>query len=74
VAESKIRVLGPKEWDGAAEDEYAEATSAETTSPQTTAPPSVAVHSSEKVALRHPIMPVGNGLGGRVVGINSHQL
>jgi spermidine synthase len=35
---------------------------------------SVAVCNSEAVALRHPVMPVGNGFGGRFVRINSHQL
>src|SRR5207253_11479107 len=35
---------------------------------------SVGVRKSETVALRHPVMPVGNGFGGRVVGINSRQL
>jgi EAL domain-containing protein (putative c-di-GMP-specific phosphodiesterase class I) len=35
---------------------------------------SVAVRKSETVALGHPVMPVGDGFGGRVVGINSHQL
>ena len=35
---------------------------------------SVAVCSSEAVALRHPIMPVGNGFSGRGVGVNSRQL
>ena len=35
---------------------------------------SVAVRSSETVALRHPIMPVGNGFGGRLVRVYSRQL
>ena len=35
---------------------------------------SVAVGKSEIVALRHPIMPVGYGFGGRVVGVNGGQL
>ena len=30
--------------------------------------------SSETVALRHPIMPVGNGFGCGGVGVNRHQL
>jgi hypothetical protein len=29
---------------------------------------------SEAVALRHPVMPVANGLVSGLVGINSHQL
>jgi hypothetical protein len=40
VTESKIRVLGPKEWDSAAEDEDAEGAPSETASAQpTSAPP-----------------------------------
>ena len=35
---------------------------------------SAAVRMSETVALPHPVMPVGDGFGGRVVGINSRQL
>lgn len=35
---------------------------------------SAGVRKSETVALPHPVMPVGNGFGGRVVGINSRQL
>jgi hypothetical protein len=35
---------------------------------------SVGVRKSETVALGHPVMPVGDGFCGRVVGINSHQL
>lgn len=35
---------------------------------------SVGVRKSETVALRHRVMPVGNGFGGRVVGINNRQL
>jgi hypothetical protein len=36
---------------------------------------SVGVRSSETIALRHPIMPVGDGFSCRVVvGINSRQL
>ena len=29
---------------------------------------------SEAVALRHPVMPVANGLGSGLVGINGNQL
>jgi hypothetical protein len=32
------------------------------------------VRKSETVALVHPVMPVGDGFGGRDIGINSHQL
>ena len=35
---------------------------------------SAAVRKSETVALRHPIMPVGYGFGGRVVRVNGGQL
>jgi hypothetical protein len=35
---------------------------------------SAAVCNSETIALRHPVMPVGYGFGGRVVRINSGQL
>lgn len=35
---------------------------------------SVGVRRLETVALRHPIMPVGNGFGGRVVRVNGGQL
>ena len=35
---------------------------------------SAGVRKSEAVALCHPIMPVGDGFGGRVVRINSRQL
>ena len=35
---------------------------------------SVAVRSSETVALCHPIMPVGNGFGGGGVGFDGRQL
>ena len=35
---------------------------------------SAAVRMSETVALPHPVMPVGDGFGGRVVGINIRQL
>jgi hypothetical protein len=35
---------------------------------------SVGVRKSETVALGHPVMPVGDGFCGRIVGINSHQL
>ncbi len=35
---------------------------------------SAGVRKSETVALRNPVMPVGNGFGGRIVGINSGQL
>jgi hypothetical protein len=35
---------------------------------------SAGVRRLEAVALRHPVMPAGDGFGGRVVGINSHQL
>ena len=35
---------------------------------------SAGVRKSEAVALPHPVMPVSNGFGGRVVGINSRQL
>ena len=35
---------------------------------------SAGVRKSETVALCHPIMPVGDGFGGRVVRINSRQL
>jgi hypothetical protein len=31
-------------------------------------------HGSEAVALRHPVMPVANGLGSGWVGINGDQL
>ena len=29
---------------------------------------------SEKIASRHPVMPVANGLGGGVVGVDSREL
>jgi hypothetical protein len=32
------------------------------------------VRKSETVALVHPVMPVGDGFGGRDIGINGHQL
>ena len=35
---------------------------------------SVAVRSSETVALRHPIVPVGDGFGGGLVGVDGGQL
>ena len=35
---------------------------------------SAGMRKSEAVALCHPIMPVGDGFGGRVVRINSRQL
>ena len=36
--------------------------------------PSAAVRSSETVVLRHPIMPVGDGFRGGVVGVDGGQL